>query len=634
VAVHTNRNARAVVRLDGDAQVWADLLKYMRVHQPEICRQWFDQLELLGISGGVLRIRAHSTIHRDYLQRACLSPFNDAAQTATGRLISVRFYGPEEEVEQAKIGPVVSAGLSSSEPGSSEPGSNGLGSNGLSSNGLGMGVVPALPGVGHAGQGHVSQSQARAIAGASDGLSVSPGGLAASAHVSGQSDVLAGNTYGQRAGVIAGATVEAKPDVLSRGQVGTSGPTVSHDLVGSQLGYAMGTQAGVVARADGGLQQDFAQGPGMRSLASGVLPSGVLTAAQTDRLYNDGLVINPDYGFDNFVPGPSSRLAHAAALAVATNPGRAYNPFFVHGGVGLGKTHLLQAICLAIQAQRPEAVIYYTSCEGFMTQFMDAVAAGAMNLFRHKFRHVDVLVIDDIHFLAKRDRTQEEFFHTFNSLYQSHKQIVLSSDAAPEEIPDLEDRLVSRFKWGLVAPISAPDYETRVQILKSKAKMRGFELSEVVAQHVASRIDTNIRELEGAVVKLQVMANIENRQVDLELVKLALGDSPMKAEPSVQIQTIINAVTEFFNVKVTDLQSKRRQRSIAMPRQLCMYLARRNTRFSLEEIGGYFGGRDHTTVMHAVKTIESRASIDTEFSEQVKAIEARLRGGLPPMNMV
>jgi len=337
-------------------------------------------------------------------------------------------------------------------------------------------------------------------------------------------------------------------------------------------------------------------------------------------------VLNPDYGFDNFVVGPNNRLAHAAALAVAANPGRAYNPMFVHGDVGLGKTHLLQAICLAILAQRPGAVIYYTSCEGFLTQFMDAVAAGAMSRFRHKFRHVDVLVVDDIHFLAKRDRTQEEFFHTFNSLYQCHKQIVLSSDAPPEEIPDLEQRLVSRFQGGLIAPISPPTYETRIEIVKNKARLRGLELATDVAEAVAARIDTNIRELEGAVTKLQVMAQVERLPLSVELVRQALGMPERKADATVQIQTIINAVTEFYQVKVTDLQSKRRQRSIALPRQLCMYLARRHTRYSLEEIGGYFGGRDHTTVMHAVRTIETRVSTDGKFAQEVTGLEGRLRG--------
>ncbi len=510
--MQTGSAKRAAVKVDPDAEVWSSLLRYMRGHQADICRQWFDQLEPLGISGGVLRVRAHSVTHRDYLQRACLAPFNSAAQVATGRLISVRFYGPDEEVD---------AGTKK-----------------------GVAHAPAEP------------------APASPAPAPTPAPAARAA-----------------APVHAGTEPPLEPFGPVPPESATSGVSLSPETL--------------------------------------------------EHLYDDGLVLNPDYGFDNFIVGPNSRLAHAAALAVAANPGRAYNPLFIHGDVGLGKTHILQAICLAIRNQRPEAVIYYTSCEGFMTQFMDAVQAGAMTRFRHKFRHVDVLVVDDIHFLAKRDRTQEEFFHTFNSLYQSHKQIVLSSDAPPEEIPDLEDRLVSRFKWGLVAPVTPPTYETRIEILKSKARMRGFELSEDVAAAVAARIDSNIRELEGAVTKLQMIATVDKRPINVDLVREALGEADRKAEPTIQIQTIISVVTEFYGVKVTDLQSKRRQRSIALPRQLCMYLARRNTRFSLEEIGGYFGGRDHTTVMHAVRTIDDRLKADQDFNQQVTGLESRLRGGAP-----
>ena len=477
---------RKPLRVDPDVQVWTSLLHYMRSSQPGICRQWFDQLEPLGIAAGALRVRAHSNMHRDYLQRACLAPFNDAAQSATGRLISVRFLGPDDPLDpQTPTSRSAPATQSSTRPLDSE----------------------ALPPI---------------------------------------------------------------PDQAPPARVDINEPL--------------------------------------------------------DHLYDDGLVLNPDHGFDNFVVGPNNRLAHAAAIAVSANPGAGYNPFFVHGGVGLGKTHLLQAICLGIRHTRPGAVIYYTSCEGFMTQFMDAVAAGAMNRFRYKFRHVDVLVVDDIHFLAKRDRTQEEFFHTFNTLHQNHKHIVLASDAPPEEIPDLQDRLVSRFKWGLVAPITAPDYETRIQILLSKARMRGFEMPKDVAAAIAQRIDTNIRELEGAVTNLQMHAAMEKRPIDLELVRTALGECEKHTEPTVSIQTIIASITEFYGVRTPELQSRRRQRSIALPRQLCMYLARRNTRYSLEEIGGYFGGRDHTTVLHAIRTIEGRLETEPEFSQQVHALEAKLRG--------
>jgi len=358
-----------------------------------------------------------------------------------------------------------------------------------------------------------------------------------------------------------------------------------------------------------------------KSLESGFIEPSPRSAPIRDH----GLVINPDYGFENFVQGPSNRLAHAAAVAVARSPGRTYNPLFLHGGVGLGKTHLLQAICLTIREAQPGASIYYTSCDGFITQFMDAVQAGQMGDFRHRFRDLDVLVIDDIHFLAKRERTQEEFFHTFNSLYQMNKQIVLSSDAAPEEIPDLEDRLVSRFKSGLVAKMDAPDYESRVAIVKTKGKLRGIHLTPDVAEFIASRIDTNIRELEGTIVTLHMRSAVEGRPLNIELAREALADRGQEEPTDLSIQTILEAVAAFYRVRPAELMSKRRHRSVAIPRQVCMFLARRHTRHSLEEVGLTFGGRDHTTVMHAVRMIESRLLQDEDLNTVIRSIEDKLR---------
>lgn len=472
------------------------MLAHLKSHHPALCRQWFEEIEPMGVDAGILRLRAHSGIHRDYLQRQCTDPFSDAARTVSQRLLTVQFFGPEDDPARLRAAAV-------SEPVSLE-------------------IKPAPARTNGA---HTPASN----------------GLGASA----------------------------------------SRTTTTWDLT-----------------------------------------------SKPSRPDTDSLVINPDYSFENFVVGPGNRLAHAAAVAVAANPGRAYNPYFVHGGVGLGKTHLLQAICLRIKEMNPETRIYYTSCEGFVTQFMDAVQAGEMSAFRHRFRDVDLLVIDDIHFLTKRDRTQEEFFHTFNSLYQAHKQIVLSSDAPPEEIPDLEDRLVSRFKWGLVSTVAPPCYETRVAILKNKARTRGFVLPDDVACHIAAKIDSNIRELEGAIVKLQVLASIESRPIDMAMAHAALGDGAIRNDKQVQIQTIIDAVIGFYGVKVTDLQSKRRQRSIALPRQVCMFLARRHTRYSLEEIGGYFGGRDHTTVMHAVRTVEERCELDQDFHKTIANIESQVKVGV------
>jgi chromosomal replication initiator protein len=349
-----------------------------------------------------------------------------------------------------------------------------------------------------------------------------------------------------------------------------------------------------------------------------------------ENLVYEEMLLSPDYCFDNFVVGPGNRLAHAAAVAVARKPGGAYNPFFIHGGVGLGKTHLLQAVSQTILQQSPDTHILYISCNGFMDLFFDAVKDGNMADFRHHFRNVDVLVIDDIHFLSKRDQSQEEFFHTFNTLYQSGKQIVLSSDAPPNEIPDLEERLTSRFNCGLVARIDKPCYDTRVAIVKSKASMRGLELPDEIPAYIAAKVDSNIRELEGALTRIQGLAMATGIPICLELAKSALGEELEPAGPEhPTIEVIIEAVTRYFDVKVTDLLSKRRHKSIALPRQVCMYLARRHTRYSLEEIGGYFGGRDHTTVMHAVKTINAKCTSDPSLNRDVSRLEESLAGRLP-----
>lgn len=344
------------------------------------------------------------------------------------------------------------------------------------------------------------------------------------------------------------------------------------------------------------------------------------TSSQFD-FENESMVLSPDNSFDHFISGPNNQLAYAASVAVANQPGTAYNPLFIHGGVGLGKTHLLQAICQSILIKNPHTQILYVSCDAFMNQFIACVQAGKMDEFRTHYRHVDLLVIDDIHFLANRERSQEEFFHTFNELYQSNRQIVLSSDAAPHEIPHLEDRLVSRFQWGLVAPVSKPSFETRVAIVKAKAKMRGFELPDAVIELVAQRREANARELEGAIKALQAQQMIEKRPVDLAMARQALGEPAVAPQANqTTLQHIVDAVTRYYNVKLSDLQSRRRFKSIVEPRQICMYLARERTRFSLEEIGGFFGGRDHTTVMHSVTVVETRLQAEAQFPTQIKQL--------------
>ena len=435
-----------------EPRVMEEILSYLKSNYAQMCRHWFNEVEVGEISQGTLTLIVKEQVRLKYLQRCCVKQFTEAAQSATGRLLAVEFVGENKRVERAE-----------------DP-----------------------------------------------------------------------------------------------------------------------------------------------------VTTGVFTQPELD----EEMILSPDYTFDSFVVGPDNRLAHAASLAVAQKPGKAYNPFFVHGGVGLGKTHLLQAICQMALRTHPGMRIFYTSCNGFMNHFMEAVQAGQMADFRHRFRNFDLLIVDDIHDLSKRGPSQEEFFHTFNTLYQAGRQIVLSSDAPPNEIPDLEERLTSRFNCGLVANIERPCYETRVAIVKSKSQMRNIELPDDCSAYIASRLDSNIRELEGAITKLQGLALLENKSIDLELCKKAIGEQEVSTPGSpTTIQDILNTISNYYGLRITDLLSKRRHKSIALPRQIGMYLARKHTRFSLGEIGGYFGGRDHTTVMHAIRSIDSRRTGDRHLDDEVRRIE-------------
>ena len=336
----------------------------------------------------------------------------------------------------------------------------------------------------------------------------------------------------------------------------------------------------------------------------------------------DQMVLSPDYSFQNFVTGPNTKLAYAACQAVAQQPGEAYNPLFIHGGVGLGKTHLLQAICQCILQRRPQTKFLYVSCDAFVTQFIECVGKNKMLDFRKRYRPLDVLVIDDIHCLAKKDDTQEEFFHTFNELYQNKRQIVLSSDAPPGDIPDVEQRLISRFGCGLVAHVSRPGYETRIGILRAKADLRGIDVPEDVLNFMATKVDTNARELEGAINTVQGYAALQERPIDLSLAREALGETQVAPRANqVTIQIIIDVVKEFYGVRLSDLQSPRRHKSITEPRQICMWLARKRTGFSLEEIGEHFGGRDHSTVLHSIRTVDDRIQKDTVYARQIEQLD-------------
>ena len=339
----------------------------------------------------------------------------------------------------------------------------------------------------------------------------------------------------------------------------------------------------------------------------------------------DQIRLSRDYTFENFVTGPCNRLAHAACVAVAEQPGLAYNPLFIHGNVGLGKTHLLQGACHAIQARKADARILYISCETFTNHFIEAVERGAVHQFRYHYRHVHALVIDDIQFLGARERTREEFFHTFNTLYQSQKQIILSADESPANIPSLEERLVSRFNWGLVARIDAPCLEVRMAILRKKAKLRCIEVPEDVIHYVAANVCGNIRELEGALTKLIAISHQYGGIIDMAVARQAVGEHVPDQVKPITITDILGAVTEHFGVRAADLQGKRRSRSVAFPRQVCMYLARELTSLSLQEIGGHFGGRDHTTVLHAARTIQEQRNDDNEVSVMLGNLIRTLR---------
>lgn len=432
------------------ATVWSDLLEQVRLNQPQLVRGWFSDLELTELDGGVVHIKASNSAQVRYLEQHCLRAFSDAAQAATGRLVSVSF--------------------------------------------------------------------------------------------------------------------DAE------------------------------TQDGDVS-------------------APGVLPFDD---------YSDQLSLDPDYTFDHFVTGPCNRLAHAASVGVAEDPGRAYNPFFVYGPVGLGKTHLLQAICHTLHERCPEVTCLYISCETFINHFIEAVERGALHQFRYRYRHVGVLVIDDIQFLAERERSQEEFFHTFNTLYHSQRQIILSADCSPREIPSLEERLVSRFNSGLVTLLDKPCMETRMAIVRKKAKLRCIEVPEDVVRFVAGRIETNIRELEGALVKIDALSHTLDGRVTLALAREALGD---ELPTAVKIPEILEIVARRLDVKVSELQGRKRSKAITHPRHVSMYLARRLTSQSLEAIGGYFGGRDHSTVLHASRSIALNAERDPQLQALLDEIASEVKNG-------
>ena len=333
----------------------------------------------------------------------------------------------------------------------------------------------------------------------------------------------------------------------------------------------------------------------------------------------------PRYTFENFVVGASNQFAHAACLAVANRPAENYNPLFIYGGVGLGKTHLVNAVGHRLLKENPDQKVIYTTFESFMNQLIGSLRRDHMNEFKSYYRNIDVLILDDIQFIAGKERTQEEFFHTFNSLYESHKQIIITSDRFPKEIPKLEDRLRNRFEWGLTADIQPPDIETRIAILIKKAEEEEIDLPQDVTNFLATNIWSNVRELEGALTSLGAFASLTKVEITTDLAKEVLQHTLKDNQKQVTVRNIQKAICEHFDVKISELKSKRRTKNLALARQMAMYLCRKFTATSFPAIGAEFGGRDHSTVIHASKTIEKKSVTDPYVKASVERLVRQLK---------
>jgi chromosomal replication initiator protein len=339
---------------------------------------------------------------------------------------------------------------------------------------------------------------------------------------------------------------------------------------------------------------------------------------------SDRCNLNPNYTFEAFVKGPSNQFAHATCQAVADNPGKTYNPLFIYGSSGLGKTHLLHAVGWQVLKTNPNAVICYISCEQFMNEMIYCLRFNKMWDFRKKYRNCDVFLVDDIQFIQQKDRTQEEFFHTFNALYENKKQIVITSDKFPQDISDIEDRLKNRFQWGLIADIQPPDIEHRVAILLTKADQLGVDLPEEVAMYLANHFKRNIRELEGALHRMAAFATFNGRPISLDLAKETFQSMVIDNPRSLTVDTIQKIVADHFKIKISDLKSKKRHRAISLPRQIAMYLSRKKTKSSFPEIGAKFGGKDHTTVMHAVTKIKKDLDSDLDLRTHMESLDRKI----------
>lgn len=334
--------------------------------------------------------------------------------------------------------------------------------------------------------------------------------------------------------------------------------------------------------------------------------------------------LNQKYTFEDFVSGSFNQFAYAAAMAVANNPATTYNPLFIYGGVGLGKTHLITAIGNALLKNRPEMRVCYYSSEKFMNELINSLRYAKMDEFRNKFRSMDILLIDDVQFIAGKERTQEEFFHTFNALYESHKQIVVTSDKFPKDIPGLEERLRSRFEWGLIADIQAPDVETKQAILKMKAEQNEINIPNDVSLFLANSVTSNIRELEGYLIRIGAYASLTSTEITMEMAKEVLKDILVEKSREFSIEEIQKIVANHFSIKLADMRSPKRLKTIVLPRQIAMYLSRQLTSCSYPEIGDKFGGKDHSTIIHAIKKIEKNLLEDFQLRTTINNLKAAL----------
>ena len=345
-----------------------------------------------------------------------------------------------------------------------------------------------------------------------------------------------------------------------------------------------------------------------------------------NNIHSADINLNRKYSFEEFVSGSSNQFAYAAAMAVANNPATTYNPLFIYGGVGLGKTHLVNAIGNAILNKSPQMRICYYTSEKFMNELINSLRYNRMDEFRNKFRSMDVLLIDDIQFIAGKERTQEEFFHTFNALYESHKQIIVTSDKFPKDIPGLEERLRSRFEWGLIADIQPPDVETKLAILKMKAEQNSIKLPEEVALFLGNSVCSNVRELEGYLIRIGAYASLTSTPVSIEMARDVLKDILVERNKELTVEEILKRVSSHFNIKISDIKSPKRLKAVVLPRQIAMYLSRQLTSSSYPEIGDRFGGKDHSTIIHAIRKIEKLMEEDFQLSSTIENLKKELTG--------